>query len=216
MEFKKLVIAIDGPAASGKGTLGKSLADKLKLKYLDTGKLYRLIAFQLIEKGLSTEKKDIDSILQELEKGVSTDLINENLSSHKIGQMASIIAEMPEVRDHLLSVQRNFIKHSNFKVVLDGRDIGTVIYPEANLKFYITADIEVRAKRRYNQLSSQGYQISYEEVLQSLYKRDQRDSTRKLAPLNVAKDAILIDSSDILESEVLDKVLSIVYEKVSV
>lgn len=218
MNSQNLVIAVDGPAASGKGVLGRKLAERLDLEYLDTGKLYRLAALKIKEKNLdATKPENKDELLKILKKiKVSEELNSESLNKYEVGAVASVIAKIPEVRDYLLLLQRDFIKDNLFRVVLDGRDIGTVVYPEADLKFYLVADIKIRSERRYNQLLEKGYSVTYQNILEDLKIRDARDSSRTLAPLEIADDAILIDSSNIIEEEVLDKALSFVYEKVSI
>lgn len=200
-----IVIAIDGPAASGKGTVAKRLARYMGLAYLDTGSIYRAIGFNILEKGGNPEdKKTAIQAAKELTPG---DLKNEHLYDEGVGNAASIISAIPRVREILLQFQRDFAKNPE-GAVLDGRDIGTVICPDADYKFYITADIAARALRRFKQLQSKGNPVIYEAVLQDLERRDSRDRMRAIAPLKAAEDAIHIDTTTMNEDEVFAKILS--------
>ncbi len=205
-----LLIAIDGPSASGKGTVAKKLAQYFKLPYLNTGALYRAVAWRILQQKISIEQfsRNIDNFTQQLHH---ENLENEELFSEKTGEIASIIAKNPILRQKLVDFQQNFIKNGILEtngVVLDGRDIASVIMPEAQYKFYITADVEIRAKRRFDQLKKQGKNISYEEILAQLKKRDENDSTRKDSPLIVAKNAIIIDNGNLSIEEGFMKILN--------
>ena len=205
-------IAIDGPAASGKGTLARTLAMKLSFDYLDTGTLYRAVAREALAKGLaiSEENQSIQNLI-ELSAQLKLPIANdESLRSSQVAQAASKIASLAELRSALVEKQRDFAHNppSGKGAVLDGRDIGTVILPDADIKFYIDADIEVRAKRRHLELQASGTDISHAEVLADLIERDTRDKNRTTAPLIAAKDAIFIDTSQKNAEEVLQLTLS--------
>ena len=193
-------IAIDGTAASGKGTLAKKLAKKYGFVHLDTGLLYRKVANDLIIK-----KKDISTNLAyysfEIARNLNfLDLNKEDLRSEETAKMASLIATFPKLREILNSKQKEFVDNNKTKFpgcVLDGRDIGTKILPNADFKFFFTARPEVRAQRRWEEMKANGYFLSYEEVLKSLMNRDKVDTERKFSPLKKANDAIEIDTSDL-------------------
>lgn len=204
MKDKKIYIAIDGPAASGKGTIADLLAKKLQLPVLHTGNIYRAIGYKLIENSFSPENQ-IQAV-KFAENLQLEDLNNPNLEKENIGNYASKIAVYSDVRAATYEFQRNFIEESNQGAIIEGRDIGTVICPEANYKFYITADVEVRAKRR----SLQNLNIDYQVILEDLKKRDERDSSREAAPLKPASDAIIIDSSNLTINEVINKIISMI------
>ena len=207
-------IAIDGPAASGKGTLARTLAMKLSFDYLDTGTLYRAVAREALAQKLeiSEESQSIQQLVdiaQKLNLPISHD---ETLRSPEVAQAASKIASLADVREALVEKQRDFAQNppSGKGAVLDGRDIGTVILPDADRKFYIDADIEVRAKRRHLELGAAGDEISYAEVLADLIERDARDKNRTTAPMIAATDAIFIDTSQKNAEEVLQQTLSFI------
>ncbi|MGH1397991.1 MAG: (d)CMP kinase [Alphaproteobacteria bacterium] len=199
----KPIIAIDGPAASGKGTLAKRLASELNFAYLDTGKLYRATAHEILSSGLSLkDKNDARDAAQLLIKRLNNNpaiLQNPALASDECGQAASIIAAYPQVRDALNQCQRDFAKTPPIGTngaILDGRDIGTIIAPNADLKLFITAKTEIRAQRRLKELQSKGISTTYTNVLDDMRMRDERDAGRKDAPMSIAADAIQIDTSD--------------------
>ncbi len=197
---KPLIIAIDGPSASGKGTLAKKLATHFNLPYLNTGALYRLLALRVIEQKIDQEN------VEGLVKNISEkDLENENLFSEDVGAVASVIAKNPKIRAALFDFQRNFAK-SEEGAVLDGRDTTTVICPDADYKFFVTADVEIRAKRRFNQLKT----TAYEEILAQLKKRDENDFNRQDAPLKIASDAHIINNGNLSIEEGFQKILKII------
>lgn len=198
---KNLVIAIDGPSASGKGTLAKKIAKHFNLPYLNTGALYRLIAYRAIKQSLDNnlDNHAIDLLTKNLQID-SNELENEELFSEKVAKIASILAKESKVRSALFDFQKQFIITGKQKfggAVLDGRDTTTVICPDANYKFFITAAVEIRAKRRFDQLKSQNLKSDYQEILNQLKQRDQNDYQRKEAPLKIASDAIIIDNSNL-------------------
>ena len=207
-------IAIDGPAASGKGTLARTLAMKLSFDYLDTGTLYRAVAKEALAQTLeiSDESQSIQQLVK-IAKALNLPISqDETLRSPEVAQAASKIASLADVREALVEKQRDFAQNppSGKGAVLDGRDIGTVILPDADRKFYIDADIEVRAKRRHLELTASGTEISYAEVLADLVERDARDKNRTTAPMIAAKDAIFIDTSQRNAEEVLQQTLSFI------
>ena len=187
-------VAIDGPAAAGKGTLAKRLAARFKMAYLDTGLLYRAVARQVLagsdpaEAALSLQAADLDPT---------------GLYTSEVAQQASKVAVLGEVRSALIVFQRSFARQAS-GAVLDGRDIGTVICPEAEVKLFVTARVEVRAQRRYLELSTKGADVSFEQVAADVNERDARDQDRKEAPLRAAPDAIEIDTSDLSVDAALD------------
>ncbi len=204
---KPPLIAIDGPAAAGKGTLAQSLAGKLDLPYLDTGLLYRAIGKLMQDAGQDLD--DPTAAASVAEKLAPDDLRRTDLRGREAGELASRVAIHPGVRAALLAFQRDFA-HGPRGAVLDGRDIGTVICPDADVKLYVTASAEVRARRRTDELLAKGRAVEYEAILAEVKARDTRDSGRAEAPLRPADDAIVIDTSALGVAEVLATALSIV------
>lgn len=199
-----MIIAIDGPAGAGKGTIARGIALHYNLAHLETGLLYRALAFKIIRNKLDLNK--ISQITELASTLTLEDLQNKELRSEEIGNLASKIAIFPEVRQTLLEFQRNFANSppSNFNgAVLDGRDIGTLVCPQADIKFYITAQLEVRAQRRLKELQDKGIDSIYTSIIQSMMDRDLRDEGRQQAPLKVAKDAYVIDTSNLSPDDVL-------------
>jgi cytidylate kinase len=200
------IIAVDGPAASGKGTVASRLAQAFALPYLDTGLLYRAVGVAAAASGHSRE--DAASAARSLDPNA---LDNPTLRTREAGEAASRVAIWPEVRAALLDFQRAFAAQPG-GAVLDGRDIGTVIAPEAPAKLFVTAKPEVRAERRWKQLLSQGETVSLDEILADIHKRDERDSGRADAPLIQAPDAVLLDTSNLSISASVDVARRIVEE----
>ena len=198
------IIAIDGPAASGKGTVSKAISEKLQFNYLDTGKLYRAIGAKYLE------GHEPISAAQNLK---NNDLEKYDLQKPEIAQVASEIALIPEVRSALLEFQRNFSKKLP-GAVLDGRDIGTVVCPEAKVKIFLTASLVSRANRRYFELVKKNAQINLETILEQIRQRDERDQKRKSSPLVAATDAKVIDTSELSIKEAVDKVFAYVQTKI--
>jgi cytidylate kinase len=210
MPNQNLLIAIDGPSSSGKGTIAKKIARHFSLSCLNTGGLYRAIAFLSLENSLDLVKDEIKIILL-CKKLLEQDLESPNLHNEQIGKAASIIATNSNIRNAIFDVQRNFALdglRQNGGAVLEGRDIGTVICPDANYKFFIVAAAEVRAKRRYDQLQKNGLDANYDLILGQLKERDWQDQNRKASPLKKAKDAIEIDTSAMSIKEVFELMLS--------
>lgn len=224
--MNKPVIAIDGPAASGKGTLARKIAETLDFAYLDTGKLYRATAYEVLKKRKNPEDEasafDAARRIQDeiLDTEKPSDILSESaLSSDEVGQAASKVAAIEIVRAVLLDLQRNFAQNpgeGHKGAVLDGRDIGTVICPDAHVKLFVTASSEIRAERRTKELQSKGLDVTYEAVLKDMRERDARDANRSNAPLKQADDAITLDTSDLTQDEVLDKALEIIRKNMPV
>lgn len=187
-----MIIAIDGPAASGKGTLGKKLAAHYGLRHLDTGLLYRAVAKSLLDAGRQPD--DVAAAVAAAKALDPTALEEATLKTPAMGEMASIVSAIAEVRSALVALQRDFAAKAP-GAVLDGRDIGTVICPDADIKIYVTASPEVRARRRAVEYRAQGRQIEDSVVLADIVKRDQRDQNRAAAPLKQAPDAHLLDTT---------------------
>ena len=218
-----MIIAVDGPSGAGKSTLGKMLAKTLGLLYLDTGAMYRAVAFAVLEKGISDDKEKIIEIaensmielvgepdsLQVLLNGRD---ISDLIRTNEVGQMASIVSAISEVRKILVKRQQE-LGNRGTGCVLDGRDIGTVVFPNANIKFFLTATSEARARRRYEEDLQRGLNVTYEKTLAEINLRDERDKTRADSPLLVAKDAILVDTSELNLNEAFAKMIKIVHQK---
>ena len=207
------IVAIDGAAGTGKGTIAKGISKEFNFSYFDTGIIYRGLALKTISKyGKDFIKQDAISEANIFD----INSVNENeIRNPLIDKYSSIIASIPEVRNIVVNIQRNFSKKSKgYKgIVVDGRDIGTVIFPNANLKLFISASLEERAKRRFSDFLDKNEKISYNEVIKQLQKRDQRDKERSVAPLVAAKDAHLIDTTGINIEETLKIVSSLVIKE---
>ena len=205
-----MIIAIDGSAASGKGTLAKRLAKHLGLSHLDTGALYRAVGFKLANAGQDPKNIDENQCIKsciELDIALTTSPL---IRSEKVAEMASVVAAMPAVRAALLDLQRQFAATPPDPkgAILDGRDIGTVVLPHADFKFFIDADINTRAERRTKELLQAGQSVMFRDVLSDMQERDSRDKSRSAAPLRPADDAISIDTSSMDADEVLALALS--------
>ena len=198
-----LIIAIDGTAASGKGTISKKIAQNYSVPHLDTGLLYRLVGYKVLQ---GVDPVSAASQLHADELNVL------DLKTLRVSNAASEVAKNPSVRAHLLAFQRDFASKPG-GAVLDGRDIGTVICPNADIKFFITASPDIRAQRRYKELLGLGHSISFENVLREIQERDERDSNRKQSPMVPAVDAIKIDTSDMTINEVYESVSKIIVSK---
>ena len=222
---KTISIAIDGPAGAGKSTIAKRLAKELGYYYVDTGAIYRTVAYFMDLLGIAPKDVDgvsryIDELTIEIEydeEGQQHMIMNgmdvsDDIRTPDISQKASLISAHAVVRDMLLDMQRDVAKKHN--VIMDGRDIGTVVLPRANVKIFLTASAEVRAKRRHAELLAKGGKDSYEKVLADMKIRDHQDSTREIAPLKPAKDAILVDTSELDVDGVVAAIRKIVAEKV--
>lgn len=201
------VIAIDGPAASGKGTLARRLAEHYALPHLDTGLLYRAVGCALLDEGLRLT--DVDAA-EAAARGLSlTDFDEARLRSREMGEAASVVGAIPEVRAALIDMQRAFAARAE-GAVLDGRDIGTVICPSARVKIFVTATPETRAQRRALELASRGEPVDYVAILEDVKKRDARDRDRASAPLKAADDAVTLDTSELDREEAFAAALAII------
>jgi len=191
-----VIIAIDGPAAAGKGTLGRRLAQHLNIAFLDTGGLYRAVALKVLDRGADPSDP---AAAEAAAKAIQpSDLETPRLREDRVSQAASVVAAQPAVRAALLAFQRDFAHHPppGFEgALLDGRDIGTVVCPDATVKLFVTASAEARAMRRFKELQAAGVGIIYERVLQDIEQRDARDRERQTAPLRLADDAIELDTT---------------------
>ena len=206
-------IAIDGPAGAGKSTIAKLVAKEKGYIYVDTGAMYRGLAIHFLKKGIQPDEKEkiIDACKDAevsigYEDGAQQIYLNgENITSmlreEAVGNMASISSAVPEVRAKLLDLQRNLAKEKD--VVMDGRDIGTHVLPNADVKIYLTSSVECRANRRFKELTEKGIACNYDEIAQDIQERDTRDMNREIAPLKKADDAVLVDSSDMTIEEVV-------------
>ena len=216
-------IAIDGPGGSGKSSVAKSIARELGIIYVDTGALYRNIGLYMLDSGINPKDADaVGAALSEItielkfENGKQIILLNgvdrgDDIRTPAASMAASDVSAIPSVREYLLNMQRDTASKNS--VVMDGRDIGTVILPYAEVKIFLTASPEARARRRHRELISRGSQVSYEQVYNEMVERDRNDSTRAIAPCVPADDAIFLDNSDMTERQTLDKILGIVEEK---
>ncbi len=220
-----MIIAIDGPSGAGKSTLAKRLAKELRFVYLDTGALYRALALKVLRQGIDLAD---DARLEELIAATEIDLQDTNgnlavlldgldvaaeIRTPEVSQMASKVSALRMVRARMLELQREMGRRGS--VVAEGRDIGTVIFPEAEVKIFLDASARERARRRYNELKSAGRAVDYEETLREIEERDKRDSERDLAPLRKAEDALMMDSSSATADEVAAKFLSHIRTKLT-
>ena len=212
------VITIDGSSASGKGTLAKNIAEKLNWRILDSGVIYRVIAlvaerYDLVnhERPLIRKLRNIE--IQFLNQGclVDDEDVSQEIRTEEIGKLASMVATFPNLRAEILDLQRGFRKAPG--LVADGRDMGTVVFPKAEVKFFLEASAEARAQRRYNELKNRGFDVTLPLLLQEILDRDARDSERSAAPLRPADDSILIDSSQLSASEVAEVAFGTLEEK---
>lgn len=216
-------VAIDGPSGAGKSTVARAAAARLGYVYVDTGAMYRAIGLAVCRKGLlGDDAADIVAVLPEItlaltyQDGAQHILlcgedVSEDIRTPEIAKYASKVSAVPEVRQFLLNTQRDMAKNGN--ILMDGRDIGTVILPDAPVKIFLTASAEARAQRRYLELREKGQQVTLDDVLHDIRQRDHQDMTRAVAPLKQAEDAVLLDTSDITLEQSIEAVLRIIREK---
>lgn len=216
-------IAIDGPAGAGKSTIARRVARELSFIYVDTGAMYRAMALYLLRRKVNRDDTEqIGNICQDAEisieykNGEQIVLLNgENVNSYlrteEVGNMASVSSAVPRVREKLLSLQRKLAK--DMSVVMDGRDIGTTILPDADVKIYLTASSLTRARRRYLELQEKGTVCNLDDIQKDIEERDQRDMSREISPLRQAEDAVLVDSSNLTIQQVVDRILQIFRSK---
>ena len=216
--MNKIIIAVDGPAASGKGTFAKALAARLLYAYLDTGALYRIVALAVLQKGGDpSNPEDVKPALAAIKYPLPPgQLTNAALRSPEVGEAVPQVAAMPEVRAAVRAYQSAFMEtppENAAGVVLDGRDIGTVVCPDADIKFFVTAAPEERARRRFEEQKTSNPGLTLEMVLEDINERDQRDSNRPISPLRPAADAIMLDTTKLSPAETLEKGVDIVEAK---
>jgi cytidylate kinase len=215
-----LVITIDGPAGAGKSTVSKALARKLSFVYLDTGALYRAVAYKVLNEDiLPDDEKAISDLCGRMKiylKNVDGNLnvvldgenVTEKIRNEAVALLASKVSAIPVVRMALLSIQREVAEKGG--IVAEGRDMGTVVFPGADCKFYLDANVDERVRRRYRELIDRGNRADYEETERDLHVRDRQDQEREIAPLMVSRDAIIVDSTNISVPEVVEKIMLII------
>ena len=220
------VVAIDGPAGSGKGTITKIVGEKLGLVNIDTGATYRCVTLAVINNKYKLEETEkIVNLLNKIKIEIKKDLkgeeqffldgedVSKEIRTPKVNELVSQISHIPEVRERMADFQRNIAQGKN--VIMEGRDIGTNVFPNANVKIYLDATPEERARRRQKQNEEKGIQTTFEEILENIKFRDNNDKTSKVAPLKQAEDAIYLDTSEMTIEEVSEKIISIVNEKLN-
>jgi cytidylate kinase len=227
--MKKLTIAIDGHASTGKSSIAKELAVSLGYTYINSGSMYRAVTLYAVENNLmELIDNNIDQFIKLLNNNKIHFKFNKNLISEiflndrnieneikslKVSQKVSVVAAIPKIRKEMVKLQRNIDRNKG--IVMDGRDIGSVVFPNADLKLFLTASPEVRAKRRYNEMVDSGEKVEFHEVLENIMYRDNLDSTRKDSPLIIQKDAVLIDNSFLSIEDQLLKISSLIKEKLN-
>lgn len=212
-------VAIDGPAGAGKSTVAKLVAKEKGYIYVDTGAMYRGLAVHFLDKGLQAKERDkiIEAckdaeVTIRYEEGVQQVYLNgrnitSRLREEEVGKMASETSPIPEVRAKLLELQKGLARTQD--VIMDGRDIGTCVLPDADVKVFLTASVKTRAKRRFDELTEKGIKCDFEEIARDIAERDERDMTRDIAPLRQAEDAVLVDSSDMSIEEVVETITTL-------
>ncbi len=217
-----MIIAIDGPAGSGKSTIAKLIAKDLDLVYLDTGAMYRIFTLKTLKENVEhTNLKKINELLETLDIDIDKDKfyldkkdVSSEIRTTEVANNVSKIATIKEVREKMVSLQREFSKSKN--VIVDGRDIGTVVFPNADVKIFLIADAKERTNRRYKELKEKDKNISWDEIYKNILTRDEIDSTRKIAPLKKAKDAIEVDTTGKSIEEVKKIILEIILFKYNI
>lgn len=218
-------IALDGPAGAGKSTVAKGAAKALGFIYVDTGALYRTVGLKFLREGYDTALNcDIEAILKTIEIDIkfidgtqhvflNGEDVSEEIRTPEASMMASAVSAKPPVRAFLLEMQRKLARENN--VLMDGRDIGTVVLPDATLKFFVTASVEERADRRYRELKEKGMDVKYEDIYKDIETRDYNDSHREIAPLKPAEDSIIFDTTGNTLQQSIDKLLGIINERLA-
>ncbi len=222
--MKKINVAVDGPSGSGKSTLSRRAAEKLGFLYVDTGAMFRTIALAVHRKGIdptdaSAVEKELPQIKIDLRYVNGEQLVylgeenvSEEIRTHSISAMASSVAKIPAVRSFLLELQRRLAREND--VIMDGRDIGTVVLPNANVKIFLTASARVRALRRFNELKERGQNIDFDQLLQDIEDRDYQDANREIAPLKPSEESVILDTSEFTFDQSLDALISIIKEHI--
>jgi len=226
--MKKIIIAIDGYASTGKSSLAKQLSLHLNYIYVNSGSMYRAIAFFALKNGITPlNKENIDCLINLLPEikldyrindltGLSEIYLNnENIEAEiktlEVSEYVSLVAEISEIRKFVVKIQKSF--QSTNGLVMDGRDIGSVVFPNADLKLFLKASEQVRAKRRYDELIDEGYKVDYKDILENIISRDSKDTKRKDSPLIIAKDAVVIDNSELSINDQLDIIIKLIDSK---
>ncbi len=214
-----MIIAIDGPAGSGKSTISKEISEELGITYLDTGAMYRLFTLKVLKEGISfNESEKIKELLENLNINIENDRfyldgedVTEKIRTYQVSDNVSKIADLKEVREKMVLLQREFSKSKD--VILDGRDIGTVVFPDADVKIFLVAEPMERAKRRYRELKEKGEDVSLDEIFKNIMERDKIDSNRDTAPLRKAADAVEIDTTKMDIKDVKKEILTVYKNK---
>lgn len=214
-----MIIAVDGPSGAGKSTLGKMLAKKFNLLYLDTGAMYRAVGLACLQAKIDiADKTKVSEIAEnakimlvgepdKLQVFLNEKDVSKEIRTNEVSQIASIVSGISKVRKNLVERQRNLGQTAENGAVLDGRDIGTVVFPDADIKFFLTAQPEARAQRRYHEDLEKGRAVTYEKTLEQINERDERDVNRLDSPLKIAKNALVVDTSEMNEKEVFERML---------
>jgi cytidylate kinase len=218
--MSNFIVAVDGPAGSGKSTISKLVAEKYKLTYLDTGAMYRMVAFYSLEKGVDLDSpSEVELMLENIKIDIEGDKfilngidVSQEIRTPRVTSVVSKTASIKAVREKLVELQREI--GNGKRVILDGRDIGTVVFPDAHLKVFLIASPEERAKRRLKEYEEKGIESDYESVLGSIKERDHIDSTREESPLKKADDAIEVDTSFLSIEEVSNKISALIRERI--
>lgn len=223
--MKNIAVAVDGPAGSGKSTVAKLIAKNMSIVYIDTGAMYRTVGLYCIENGIDTKnEKAVCSVLDDIKMDIKAQMggqtiflngvdVTSKVRTQEAGRAASDVAVILAVREKLVEIQRNMAKGTS--VIMDGRDIGTNVLPQAEVKIFLNASVEERAKRRVGELLALGENPDFDEVKEQIRKRDENDTNRKHNPLRKAEDAIEIDTTGMTIDEVTDKISDIIREKIS-
>ncbi len=223
--MKNIAVAVDGPAGSGKSTVAKLIAKNMNIVYIDTGAMYRTVGLYCIENGIDTKnEKAVCSVLDDIKMDIKAQMggqtiflngvdVTSKVRTQEAGRAASDVAVILAVREKLVEIQRNMAKGTS--VIMDGRDIGTNVLPKAEVKIFLNASVEERAKRRVGELLALGENPDFDEVKEQIRKRDENDTNRKHNPLRKAEDAVEIDTTGMTIDEVTDKISDIIREKIS-